>query len=304
MGNRAVVETGKDRKALVADAGFNRVSFASSAAGMLTAYGAFALLAALAAGLVKAADVNIDVSANWRDLGLGSGLVVAGLLFLAYLFGGYVAGRMARRAGALHGALVFVLGLVVVALAALVARELGAADAAVSNLRDLGVPTTGSEWGEVASVAGLAAMAAMLLGAVLGGVLGERWHTKLLARALDPSVGAEAEAREAAERLGAEAEERRTASYERVRATAPTRTVRADTRDRDATVVGSDEPAPADRDFAHPVHPVGHSEADVDGDRFREGSNEDRRRADGNRAGAFWFRMPPSRRRSGSKDRS
>jgi hypothetical protein len=210
------------------------VSFISAAAGVLSAYGLFALLAGLAAGVLAAANADIDLSSNWRQLGMAGGLVAAGLLFLAYLFGGYVAGRMARRAGALHGVIVFVLGVVVVAVAAFLARQLGGTDVATSNLRGLGVPTTGAEWGDVATVAGIASLAAMLLGALAGGVLGERWHAKLVSRALDPRIGAEAEARREAEVRAAEAEERRTGAFQRVRAATPTRTRRAD--DLDATV--------------------------------------------------------------------
>jgi hypothetical protein len=64
MGTRAVVETGQDRKALIADAGFRRLSFPSVAAGVFSAYGAFAVLAGVVAGVLKAADVNVDVAGN------------------------------------------------------------------------------------------------------------------------------------------------------------------------------------------------------------------------------------------------
>jgi hypothetical protein len=248
MGYRSDVETGRDRKALVADAGFGRLSFASAAAGVLTAYGAFAVLAGLVAGIIDAANVDIDLTSQWDDLGLGGGLVVAGLLLISYLFGGYVAGRMARRAGTLHGVAVFILGVAVVALAAFIARQAGGADAAIENLRDLGVPTTGSEWADIATVAGIASLAGMLLGAVVGGAMGERWHTKLIARALDPRIGSEAEALREAEVRAAEAEERRalagehrTGSFQRVRAATPTRTERVDNGDvdDDTTVLGS-----------------------------------------------------------------
>ncbi|MFP5318803.1 MAG: hypothetical protein ACLGI2_10990 [Acidimicrobiia bacterium] len=235
MATRAEIETRRDRNALVADAGYNRLSLLSIVAGVLSAYGAFAVLAGVTVGVVEAANVDIDVSSQWRDLGVAGGLVVAGLLFLSYLFGGYVAGRMARRSGALHGAGVFLLGVVLVAAAAALARQLGGAEVAASNLRELGVPTTASEWGDIATVAGLASLAAMLVGSLLGGSLGERWHAKLLTRALDPRVGAEAEALQDAERRAAEAErraadadERRTGAFERVRAATPGRTRRVD----------------------------------------------------------------------------
>lgn len=242
MGTRPIVETRRDRKALVADAGFKQLSVMSVFAGVLAAYGAFAVLAGLAVGVIKAADVNIDLSSQWRDLGMAGGLVVAGLLLFAYLFGGYVAGRMARRSATLHGLAVFALGVAVAAGIAGLARWLGGDAVAASNLRDLGVPTTASEWRDIATVAGVASLAAMLIGAVAGGVLGERWHAKLLARALDPAVGAEADAHRTAERRAAEAEQLRTSSFRRVRAAAPASTRRvdleagADGADDDATV--------------------------------------------------------------------
>ena len=235
MGARPVVETRQDRKALVADAGFGELSFVSVAAGVVAAYGLFALLAGLASGVVAASKANFNLSSNWHQLGMAGGLVVAGLLLLAYLFGGYVAGRMARRAGVLHGIVVFVLGVVVVAVAAFIARAVGGSDLASSNLRGLGVPTTGAEWRDVATVAGIASLLAMLIGAVAGGFLGERWHAKLVTRALDPRIGAEADARREAELRAAEAEERRTGSFRRVRAATPTRTRRADADELDTT---------------------------------------------------------------------
>ena len=301
MGSRVVVETGHDRKELIADAGFGRLSFASVAAGVLTAYGAFAVLAGFAAGILAAADVDIDVAGSWRELGIGGGLVVAGLLLVAYLFGGYVAGRMARRAGALHGAVVFVLGLVVVAAAALITSAVGGADAAATNLRELGVPTTASEWGDVASTAGLASLVAMLAGALAGGALGERWHTKLLSRALDPDVGAEAEARETAARLAAEAEERRTESVERVRTTAPTATVPPDA---DLGANGSDDDPDAVR-RAYAVHPAtqslrrtgaGRAAPATDGD-----DRNDVRDRDGDGDDSFWWRLDPDPVSSGRR---
>jgi len=264
MGARSVVETGRDRKALVADAGFKQVSFMSAIAGVLAAYGAFAVLAGLTVGVVRAVNADIDVAGQWRDLGLAGGLVVAGLLFLAYLFGGYVAGRMARRAGTVHGVLVFVLGVIVAAGAAALARWMGGAEVATSNLRDLGVPTTAAEWGDIATVAGLASLGAMLLGGLVGGALGERWHAKLVARALDPRIGAEAEALRDAELRAAEAEERRSTAFQRVRASTPSRSRRVDREAETATIQSSSVPVPAtERDKPNRWQPEGNEDRTV-----------------------------------------
>jgi uncharacterized membrane protein len=184
------VETRRDRAALTREAGIGKLSFISVLAGVLVAYGAFAVLAALAGAAAATIGLNTDLSANsWAELGVGGAIVAAVVLLLAYLFGGYVAGRMARRAGLLHGLAVFVLALVIVALIAAIAASHTDTSAIRGNLRNLGIPTTGAEWGDVGTLAGIGSLVAMLIGAVVGGMLGERWHTKLTRRAASPRYG-------------------------------------------------------------------------------------------------------------------
>ena len=229
MSRRSIVETGRDRKALAADAGFGAVSLPSILAGVLVAYGAFAILAALAAAIVDAIGVDTDViSTDYETLSVAGGLITAAVLFLSYLFGGYVAGRMARRSGIIQGILVALLGLVIVTVVAALVNQAAGTDDIVGNLRDLGVPTTADEYGQAFTVAGLAALAAILLGGVFGGILGERWHGRLLARAVDPNVGTEADMRSRAQQDMARAEEERTRSFERARAANPERSRRVD----------------------------------------------------------------------------
>jgi hypothetical protein len=183
-------ESPGDRAALAREAGLGRLSLPSVLAGVLVAYGAFAVLAALVGAVAAAIGLNTDLAGNdWATLGVGSALAVAIVLLLAYLFGGYVAGRMARRAGLLNGLAVFVLAVVLVAAVAAIAASQADADPVRANLRSLGIPTTGTEWGKVATVAGIGSLAAMLVGALLGGVLGERWHTKLTRRAVSGKYG-------------------------------------------------------------------------------------------------------------------
>ena len=190
---RGDVETRRDRTLLAEDAGFGTVSVASVFAGTLVAFGAAVLLLALAAAIASGAGLDVDVQGNWRDAGVTGGAILAGVLFVSYLFAGYAAGRMARRHGVLHGLLVFLTSLVAVGVATVVARLLTDADAdtILANLRSVGVPTSGDEWQDVATVAGIGSLAAMLLGTLIGGPWGERWHSRLIARALDPEVGRE-----------------------------------------------------------------------------------------------------------------
>lgn len=185
------IETRRDRAVLAQDAGYTKISFVSVLAGTLVAYGAFAVLVAIAAAVAQSVGFDTDLADDqWRRLGAGGGAAIAVVLFLSYLFGGYVAGRMARRAGALNGFLVFVLGVVLaVGVAAMVELFTDGEDI-LRELRAIGVPTTADEWRDVGTFAGIASLAGMLLGSLLGGGLGERWHGKLLTRAMDPDVGA------------------------------------------------------------------------------------------------------------------
>jgi hypothetical protein len=178
-------ETPGDRASLAREARLGKLSVPSVLAGVLVAYGAFAILAALAATATAAIGLNTELNRNdWAALGTGSAIALAVVLLLAYLFGGYVAGRMARRAGLLNGLAVFLLAVVLVAAVGAVAASQADAEAIGGNLRSLGIPTTGTEWGNIGSLAGIASLAAMLVGALLGGILGERWHSKLTRRAV------------------------------------------------------------------------------------------------------------------------
>jgi hypothetical protein len=211
-------ETSRERRQLAADAGFGGFSFPSVLAGVLVAYGAFAILLGLAAAAVAAANGDTDLSSNWEELGTAGGLAVAALLFLSYLFGGYVAGRMARRNGVAHGLGVLVLGMVIVGVVAALVRSSAGTDGIADNLRSLGLPTTADEYGQAGTVAGIASLIALVAGSLLGGALGERWHARLFARAADPTVGAQAAAARHAEESRTQANLALARSEGRVRA--------------------------------------------------------------------------------------
>jgi putative membrane protein (TIGR04086 family) len=102
--------------------------------------------------------------------------IVAGLaaLALSLLFGGYVAGRVARYSGLLNGLLT---GIAFV----LVTAALTALAAAAGSEQQLGLPS----WLDrdtattAAVVTGLLALALALGAATLGGRLGSRWHRRV-----------------------------------------------------------------------------------------------------------------------------
>jgi hypothetical protein len=97
---------------------------------------------------------------------LTSGLVIVSLVsgFLAYLFGGYVAGKFARQVGGLHGAIAAILG-------ATTGAVLATFGVAVSG--GILVTLIGVGFGEVTASTALALFLAYLFGGYIGGKLGE-----------------------------------------------------------------------------------------------------------------------------------
>src|SRR4051812_46618537 len=86
----------KAHKEIVREAGIGRVSFVSIFAGVMCAYGTFALIAAIVGSVLDQLDVTTNFRSNdWTSSGAVAGLISALVLLSAYFFGGYVAGRMA-----------------------------------------------------------------------------------------------------------------------------------------------------------------------------------------------------------------
>jgi hypothetical protein len=194
---RQWIEGRRDRLELAREAGFHDVSWLSVAAGVTAALGAFAVFVGVAAAVLHALGIDAgDLSDDdWTRLGFVASLVSAAVLLASYLFGGYVAGRMARRAGVRHGLLVFVVGAVVAAAAVGVAALEDGITAISDRLESLGAPTDDTAWFGVGVLSVAVALAGMLLGSLIGAVRGERFHQRLVARALDPNIGPEADLR-------------------------------------------------------------------------------------------------------------
>jgi hypothetical protein len=198
-----------DRVALVREAGWGKVSWFSVVCGIFAAYGAFVIVLGAASAVLSAFGVDTDeLSDNdWTRLGWVAAGAVAVVLLVAYWIGGYVAGRMARRAGLLHGALVLVFGIVILVVVAAIAHVEEGTDAILDRLDSLGIPTSRDEWTDVGTVAGISALVAMIVGSLAGGRAGERWHQRLTRRAADPDIGPDAELRAVAAARRREAEE-------------------------------------------------------------------------------------------------
>jgi hypothetical protein len=107
----AMSESRRDRRALARDAGFGRVSVVSLLGGVASAVTASVVLIGAAAACAGLVNFDTDLMRQeWRFLDAPDAAIMSVALFVAWLFGGYVAGRMARRAGGSHGLGAWVLG--------------------------------------------------------------------------------------------------------------------------------------------------------------------------------------------------
>nr|BFF09257.1 hypothetical protein GCM10025699_05600 [Microbacterium flavescens] len=114
---------------------FGGMKFGSAFFGWLAAFGAVVLLSAVV-GAVGAAigmetgttveDVASAASDDPQTVGIVGAIALAVALFVAYLAGGYVAGRMARFSGALQGFAVWLWSIIIAIVVALLSMLAGA----------------------------------------------------------------------------------------------------------------------------------------------------------------------------------
>ena len=168
---------------------FGGMKFGTAFFGWLTATGAALLLTALVAGAGAAVGLGSQddpnkaanvAAANASTVGLIGAISLIVVVFVAYLCGGYVAGRMARFSGAKQGVAVWLWALIIAVVLAIVGAIAGSQFNVLANLNSF--PRIPINEGELAlsSILTVIAIAIVSLGgAVLGGVAGMRFHRKV-----------------------------------------------------------------------------------------------------------------------------
>jgi len=167
---------------------FGGIKWGAAFFGWLSANGlAVILLAVLSAagvafGLAQTSSADQaaqQATEQAATIGIAGGIALLVVLFLAYLAGGYVAGRMSRFDGLRQGLAVWIIGLLVVALLAVAGAVLGSQYNVLSQLNLPGIPLSGETLTTGGIITGIAALLVTLAGALLGGKLGERFHRKV-----------------------------------------------------------------------------------------------------------------------------
>ncbi len=167
---------------------FGGIKFGAAFFGWLTATGMVVLLSALAAAIGAAVGVStdtdlgaaLDQAAANQSAGLVGAIITLIVLLLAYYAGGYVAGRMARFNGAKQGVAVWLWALVAAAVVIVLGlvfnddiRSLTQLNSVAPLPQDLSQVSAGS-W-----LALLATVVVSLVGAILGGLAGMRFHRRV-----------------------------------------------------------------------------------------------------------------------------
>ena len=211
-GRLPVAERGYRETALLADPARVRereedamggIKWGSASFGWLTAMGVAALLTALlaAAGTAlaltnqgtasAAADLATSDSGTASTIGLTGAVAVVVIMFVAYLAGGYVAGRMARIDGLRQGLGVWIWMVVIAVVAALVATVAGSAYDVLGRLNTFPrIPLDSSQIATAGILTLLLALVVSLVGALLGGAAGMGYHRRMDAVGLGVDEGA------------------------------------------------------------------------------------------------------------------
>ena len=181
---------------------YGGIKVGSAFFGWLTATGTGVLLTALVAAAGTAVGVTTGTSVGEaagqatqgaeavETVGLVGGIVLLVVLFVAYYCGGYVAGRMARFNGLRQGVAVWLWAVVIALVVAVLASIAGNEYDVLSQLNSFPrIPVNTSDITSAGLIALAAVAAASLVGAILGGLAGMRFHRNVDKAAFEPYAG-------------------------------------------------------------------------------------------------------------------
>ena len=163
---------------------FGGINWGAAFFGWLVAIALTILLTSIAGAVAAAIGSTTNITQTEAErqagtIGITAGVVLLVVLLIAYYTGGYVAGRMSRFDGAKQGLGVWVIGLLVT----LLAIGLGALFGAEYNIFDRvnlpRIPVSTDQLSTGGIITAVAVLVVSLLGAMLGGAVGHRYHDKV-----------------------------------------------------------------------------------------------------------------------------
>ena len=168
---------------------FGGVKIGSAFFGWLTATGTAVILTALVAatgaaiglGITGDADEAADQGvANADTVGIAGAIALLVVIFVAYYCGGYVAGRMARFNGMKQGVFVWLWAVVIAIVVAIITAIAGSQYNVLGNLNSFPrIPIDEGDLTTASVITAIAVAVISLIGAILGGLGGMRFHRKV-----------------------------------------------------------------------------------------------------------------------------
>jgi hypothetical protein len=160
---------------------FGGINWGAGFFGWIVAIGVGVLLTAIvsAAGAAIGLTSAKTAKANADTIGIVGGALLIAIAVIAYYAGGYVAGRMSRFDGARQGFSVWVIGLVVTLVVAAAGAILGDQYNVFDKLNLPRIPVNASDLTTGGAIALAAIVLGSLIGAVLGGKVGQRYHRRV-----------------------------------------------------------------------------------------------------------------------------
>jgi MFS family permease len=161
----------------VAHERFGGIDIPASIVGMLTALSTTIILAGLVGAAFGAVDYQTGLEGDAKDIATWSMVGGVAVLLVAYVIGGWAAGRMARYDGARNG---FATGIWTLILGGILAGLGAWIGSEYDVFRNVDLP----QWFSTdafttrAIASGVAAIVAMFVGGILGGMWGERFHRR------------------------------------------------------------------------------------------------------------------------------
>jgi hypothetical protein len=162
---------------------FGGINWGASFFGWLVAVGVGALLVGLLAAAGAAVGLTTlsesDATGSAEEIGIGGAIALLAALAIAYVCGGYVAGRMSRFDGARQGIGAWAIGLAVTIVLAVAGIVLGEEYNVLEQLNLPALPVGESELLGGGAIALAAVVLGTLMAAIVGGKAGERYHRKV-----------------------------------------------------------------------------------------------------------------------------
>jgi len=163
---------------------FGGLNIGAAFFGWIVAIGMAIILSSIIGAVLAAVGSNVSVTRSDAErsagtIGIVAAIVLLVVLALAYLAGGYVAGRMSRFDGARQGVGVWAIGLVITIVAIVLGVVFGDQYNVLDRVDLPSLPVSGGQAGWGSLIAAGAVLVVTLVAAILGGVLGHRYHNRV-----------------------------------------------------------------------------------------------------------------------------